>query len=115
VIHGVGGRKRDRGQGQKTGQVRCLDDSRRGKPFGVAGATIYVQVAEKASTNTSDWVSLGNFTRPKISLTLPGWLCPPGSRIWLAACWYNPRGQAGPMSHTANLYLPGGITILKTA
>lgn len=92
-----------------------VHDGRRGKPFGVAGATIYVQVAEKASSNTSDWVSLGNFTRPKISLTLPTWLCPPGSKIWLAACWYNPRGQAGPMSHTADLYLPGGITMLKTA
>lgn len=90
-------------------------DSRRGKPFGVAGATIYVQVAEKPSPDMSEWASLGNFTRPKLSLTLPTWLFPPGSRIWLAACWYNPRGQAGPIGNTANLYLPGGGTMLKTA
>ena len=99
-------------------EIRLRDlvaDGWRDKPFGVAGATIYVQVAEKPSQSMSEWASLGNFTRPKLSLTLPTWLCTPGSKIWLAACWYNPRGQAGPMSHTADLYLPGGGTMLKAA
>lgn len=91
------------------------NQSRRGKPFGVAGAIIYSRHADDASNDMRNWNTLGNYTRPYVRLTFPSALYPAGSKVWLAACWYNPRGQRGPVGNFASFHLAGGLAADKAA
>lgn len=84
--------------------------SRRGKPYGVAGANVYSHVGPTPPVSIVDWTYEGHVSRPnRVEVVLPAEVAG-GSTVWLCANWFNPRGQAGPTSAPVSTNIPGGIT-----
>ncbi|HEY7090198.1 MAG TPA: hypothetical protein VH518_19025 [Tepidisphaeraceae bacterium] len=96
-------------------QVRLRDSvsPRRGKPDGVAGASLFAYAGEAAPADMSLWQYKGSTTRPSANLDFRG--ATPGTHFWLAACWYNTRGQPGPVSMPVSIYLQSGMSFDKSA
>ncbi len=76
-------------------RLRGVDSLRRGKPAGVAGASVFSHVGERPPDSLSKWTYEGDTTRPQMDVTLPPSTAP-GATVWLTAYWYNPRAQRGP-------------------
>jgi hypothetical protein len=81
--------------------------SRRGKPPGVAGASIFTFVGDQPPAELSDWTFHANTGRSPIDITFNASL-PPGTKVWLTAFWFNPRKQSGPACTAVSTNLPGG-------
>jgi hypothetical protein len=81
--------------------------SRRGKPAGVAGASVFSFVGTQPPMNVNDWKFEGNNTRTTVDVTFDAALAP-GTVVWLTAFWYNPRGQSGPGCTPISAILAGG-------
>ncbi len=84
--------------------------SRRGKPAGVAGASIFSFVGDSPPASLSGWVFQGNTTRTIVDVTLPP-ETPNGAKVWLCAYWYNPRTEKGPVSAPVSTHIPGGMAL----
>jgi hypothetical protein len=91
-----------------------------GKPPGVQGASIFSYAApptppgspiDTAPADLHDWTFQGNFGKTRIELNFPSKL-PPGTKVWLAAFWFNPRSQGGPVSSPVATYLQGGAVAM---
>jgi len=52
------------------------------------------------------WTWRGNTSRTTTRIDFPG-NTPPGSTVWVTACWFNMKSQSGPMAQAANVNLPG--------
>ncbi len=79
----------------------------RGRPKGVAGASIFYHVGPNPPTALNEWTFKGNFGRTKLDLTFDSTLAP-GTRVWLTAFWFNGRKQHGPACSPVNTHLQGG-------
>ena len=93
-----------------TVRVRLHDTAnptRRGKPYGVAGAAVFSYVGAAAPVSLSEWKFEGNATRTRLDVLFPA-ETPPGAKVWLAAYWFNPRLQAGPACNPVGANVPGG-------
>jgi hypothetical protein len=90
--------------------VRCrvhgAQANRRGKPEGVAGVAFFSFVGENAPLDASQWKLEGSSTRTTFDLSFPQ--NQPGDKVWLMACWYNPRLQQGPTCPAAATNLQFG-------
>jgi len=84
---------------------------KRGKPAGVSGAAVFSHVGDTAPAELSDWTFEGNTGRTSMAVTFPA-TAAPGATVWLAAFWFNPRKQAGPVSDAIRINLPGGSVTL---
>jgi hypothetical protein len=81
---------------------------RRGKPDGAQGASLFSHVGATPPAALSDWTFEGNTSRTAaIDIEFPTDV-PPGAVVWLTACWFNPRKQAGPACDPVQANLPGG-------
>jgi len=81
---------------QVTVRIKVTADSEtRGKPEGVAGATVLRAVGENPPPGPSGWEFVGNTTRTKYTFIMPESV-EPGTKIWITAFWFNPRAQSGP-------------------
>lgn len=78
--------------------LRDLDSPRRGKPAGIAGATVFTHVGNLPPDSLSKWRMEGVTTRPTMDVTIGNGAQPvaPGAKVWVTAYWQNPRGQRGP-------------------
>lgn len=81
--------------------------SRRGKPDGVAGASVFSYVGPTPPAEVSDWKFVENTTRTVIDVTFAAELAP-GTVVWLTAFWYNPRAMSGPGCTPVSAILAGG-------
>jgi len=70
--------------------------ARRGKPDRVAGMNVYYVIAEQLPEGPDDWALLTRSSWARCDVTLPAAVTP-GKTVWLAAQWFNPRSQAGPV------------------
>jgi hypothetical protein len=84
-----------------------LNPTRRGKPLGVAGATIVSYVGDEPSLNPAEWTFQGNTTRTKVQVAFPSTLTA-GTKVWIAAFFFNPRGQSGQACDPVGTNLQGG-------
>ena len=81
----------------------------RGKPAGVAGASIYFHLGDNAPADIVDWQFHGNQTRVDFEITLPGPIAY-GQQVWITAAWFNPRAQNGPLATpTPTRVIGGGV------
>ncbi len=88
--------------------IRQLGTGTRGKPTGVAGAAIWIHIGDDAPPAGSDaWTWYANTSRTNTTIDLPH-TATPGSKVWIAAAWYNNRQQRGPWSHAAQTYVQFG-------
>jgi hypothetical protein len=84
--------------------LRDPTSPRRGKPAGIAGAKLYSYVGETPPDSLAEWNDEGITGRPRTVITLRRGIVP-GAKVWITACWYNPRGQCGPASQPKPLHV----------
>jgi hypothetical protein len=81
--------------------------SRRGKPAGVAGATLFSYVGATPPSDVGAWKFEGNTTRTITEVEFAAGTAP-GTVVWFTAFWYNPRGQSGPGCAPVSAIIAGG-------
>lgn len=97
----------------RTVKVRLHDaaaPANRGKPDGVAGASIFSFVGESAPADLAQWEFEGNFTRTTVDVEFPTTVAN-GATVWFTARWFNPRMEMGPVSTPVSTNLPGGLAM----
>lgn len=83
--------------------------SRRGKPPGVSGATVFTFVGEEPPGNDGPgWVYRTHTGRARLTIDFPASL-PPGTKVWITACWFNPRGEASPYARPIHAHLGAAV------
>jgi len=90
--------------------VNEAEPSRRGRPHGVAGAAIFSFVGPNPPQTRAGWTFHGHATRMTHAIHFPT-ATPPGAKVWLTACWINPRLQSGPFCTPVGVNLPGGAAM----
>ena len=93
-----------------TSSIRLHDStsgSRRGKPVGVAGASVFSHVGAAAPTEMSGWTFEGNTGKTRLNLSFSGSNAA-GTTVWFSAFWFNGAKQSGPMCAPVSTNLPGG-------
>jgi hypothetical protein len=84
------------------------DGTRRGKPAGTKGASIFSFVGAEPAGDISRWKFEANVGRvERVTLTFPDTV-PAGATVWVTAFWFNARMQSGPMTSPAGVNLQGG-------
>ena len=84
-----------------------VNPTRRGKPDGVAGASVFSFVGATPPAELSAWTFEGNLTRTTADVLFPAGTAP-GAKVWLCARWFNPRAQGGPACAPVGANIPGG-------
>jgi len=84
--------------------------TKRSKPEGVAGARLYTFVGEEPPESGADFTFRGTTTRTRTTISFPAAL-PAGTKVWIAACWYNPRGETGPICTPISAYTDYAVAL----
>lgn len=94
-----------------TATIRLHDStsgSKRGKPPGTIGASVFSFVGAAAPGDISAWKFEGSTGRvAKIDITFDSSLAA-GTKVWFCAFWFNGRKQSGPACAPVSTNLPGG-------
>ena len=85
--------------------------SKRGKPPGVSGASVFSFVGATAPADLTSWQFEGNTGKTGVTVVFPNTLAA-GTKIWLTAFWFNSRKQSGPTTSPVSANLPGGSVSL---
>ena len=92
-----------------TVRLRSAASERRGRPPGVAGATICSFVGSAPPSDIAAWRTEGDSTRTDFDVEFgPG--IPAGSQVWLTAYWKSPRLMSGPACDPVSIYIGGGLS-----
>jgi hypothetical protein len=75
--------------------MRDASGKRRGRPLGVAGASLFSFIGEDPPSAAQGWKPEGNITRGMTLVEFPPSL-PPGTKVWFTCFWYTLRGLSGP-------------------
>jgi hypothetical protein len=97
----------------RTVRIRLRDvanPTRRGKPAGVSGASVFSYVGATPPPDVAAWKFEGNIGVTKVDVTFPTTV-EPGAQVWLTAFWFNPRKQSGPACTPVTTYLAGGLSM----
>jgi len=94
----------------RTVTVRLHDPSigRRGKPFGVRGASVYSYVGVEPPDDIESWKYHGSSSKTTIEVDFPTTVAG-GSTVWFTAYWVNAKLEAGPPAAPVSTFLPGGL------
>lgn len=85
--------------------------TRRGRPRGVAFATVLTYVGAQPPSDISAWTFAGNTTRVNAyRISFPS-IVPEGSKVWITAMWYNTRAQGGPAAAAQTTHIAGGVAM----
>jgi hypothetical protein len=85
--------------------------SKRGKPAGVSGASVFSYAGATAPADISAWKFEGNTSKTAVEVAFPNTTAA-GATVWLTAFWFNPRKQSGPACSPVNTNLQGGSVSL---
>jgi len=93
----------------RTVKIRVHNDasSKRARPAGVTGTTVFSYVGATPPADITAWVFQGSNSRTVVDVAFDSTVAP-GSAVWLTAFWYNGKGQAGPACAPVSTYLAGG-------
>lgn len=83
-----------------------VNTTRRGKPPGVAGMTVFSFVGANPPTTAGDWKFEGNTTRTTLNINFPN--AAPGATVWFTAFYRNERDQSGPAADPVSTRIAGG-------
>lgn len=78
------------------------------RPTGVAGANVFCFTGENPP-DPKEWKFVGNSSGRDFEIRIDPSI-PPGTKVWLTACWYNPRGMNGPAADPVFTYVQFGGT-----
>ena len=79
----------------------------RRRPAGTAGAAVLYALGPTPPADPRRWVWLGQWTSGTFDLDCPP-EAPPGTTVWVTACYLDRRGRRGPLADAATTNLPGG-------
>jgi hypothetical protein len=102
---------------RRTVRIRLHDSAsstRRGRPPGVAGASVFSHVGPTPPPALPDWRFEGNITRTKVDVVFDADVAS-GATVWIAAFWFNTKTQAGPTSSPISTNVPRGLTMGEAA
>lgn len=96
----------------RTVKIRIYDPvlNRRGKPPGVAWASVLTHVGSDFPADINEWKSAGHTTRNTMDILFPpsiGF----GTQVWICARWMNRRTEAGPNSNPITTHVQGGLSM----
>jgi hypothetical protein len=97
----------------RTLRVRLIDPAnptRRGKPLGVAGASVFSYVGETAPADLSAWKFEGSSSRTSFQVEFPATVAA-GAKVWVSAFWFNAKQQQGPAATPQSANIPGGSAL----
>lgn len=97
----------------KTVKIRLHNDatSKRARPAGVTGTTIFSYVGATPPADITAWVFQGSSSKTIVDIAFDNTVAA-GSIVWLTAFWYNGKGQSGPACAPVSTYLAGGSVSL---
>jgi len=81
--------------------------SKRGKPVGVSGASVFSYVGATPPTDIAAWKFEGNTSKTAVVVSFATTLAA-GAQVWLTAFWFNPRKQSGPACAPVSTNVQGG-------
>jgi hypothetical protein len=93
-----------------TAKIRLIDienPTRRGKPAGVIGASIFSFVGEESPAELSAWKFEGNTGHTSFDVVFPSTTAA-GAKVWFTCFWFNPSKRSGPASAPISANMPGG-------
>ena len=82
--------------------------SKRGRPAGVSGASVFSYVGATPPTEGSKWAFEGNTGRTTLDVVFPSTV-PAGATVWISAFWFNGRKESGPACAPIQTNLQGGM------
>jgi hypothetical protein len=94
-------------------RIRLHDSTsstRRGKPPGVSGASVFSFVGAVAPTDETGWTFEGNTSKTVVDVAFPS-ATAPGAKVWFTAYWFNARKQSGPPATAVGTNIPGGAAM----
>jgi hypothetical protein len=97
-------------------QVRLVDagSTRRGLPRDARGAILFGFVGQVPPSGRDRWTFKGGTSRATAEVRFDAGL-PPGTKVWLTACWINARAERGPSCAPVCTYLQYGMTFQPLA
>ena len=102
----------------RTVRLRLRDaasTTRRGKPVGVASATILSYVGSTPPADLGAWRFEANVTHTLVDVTFSA-ATAPGAQVWFTVFWSNRKDQPGPACDPVGTYLqPGSVAALPEA
>lgn len=81
--------------------------TRRGRPEGVASASVFFFAGEAPPVEARQWQYAGATTRTRWVVAWPRHV-ERGARVWWTACWRNGRAECGPLARPVCIYRPRG-------
>lgn len=96
----------------RTIKVRLRDQENpdtRGKPDGVQGATVIYHVGDTVSADPAEWTFAMNTSKTVFEVDIPGTV-PAGSKVWLAAFWFNARKESSPAASPESTVIAEGLS-----
>jgi hypothetical protein len=105
VVGSVGGAVRVR--------LSDLTSLRRGKPRDVNGAVIFGHAGDNPPADPREWNVKAITSRATAQLHFSPNL-PPGTKVWLTACWTNARQERGPLCEPVFTHLTYGVAVQRT-
>jgi len=85
------------------------DGSRKGKPKGVQGASVFTFVGAAAPTEIEQWKFEGLTTKTSFDLNFAE--SASAGTVWVTANWYNERGETGIASAPKSVNLPASPVV----
>lgn len=85
------------------------DPTRRGLPPEVDGATVVSYTGSEPPSDVEAWSFVANVSRASFKTTFPATVAP-GSKVWLAAFFFNERKQSGEASDPVSTYLGASLS-----
>lgn len=86
------------------------DPTRRGKPDGVNGASVFSFIGAAPPDTEAQWTFEGVCSKTSVDIVFPAGT-PAGSRVWFTAFWFNNRKQSGPAADPVGTNIPGNAAM----
>lgn len=85
------------------------EPSRRGRPVDVAGASIFSFVGDTPNDDPKAWRFETSTTKMSATIDFASNVVP-GTKVWVAAFWFNSKSEAGPLSRPASALIGYGLS-----
>jgi hypothetical protein len=86
------------------------DSTRRGKPDGVDGASVFSFIGAAPPDTENEWNFEGVASKTSLDIVFPPGTAA-GAKVWFTAFWFNSRKQAGPAASPVGTNIPGNAAM----
>lgn len=86
----------------------------RRRPSGSVGAAVYWAIADEPPRTLEEYTLAGNTTKLEMAFVLPADVAPPGTQVWVTACWLDAKLQPGQVEPPVSARVGYG-SLLKAA